>query len=46
MPKSKHSEAREIAALKKMEAGQRAGDVAREYGTRSMPGSRSSAAWM
>jgi len=32
MSKSKHSEAQVITALKKMEAGHRAEDVAREYG--------------
>ncbi len=32
MSKSKHSEAQIITALKKMDAGQRAEDVAREYG--------------
>jgi putative transposase len=32
MAKSKHNEAQIITALKKMDAGQRAEDVAREYG--------------
>jgi putative transposase len=32
MSKSKHSEAQIITALKKMEAGQRSEDVAREFG--------------
>jgi putative transposase len=32
MAKSKHTEAQIITALKKMDAGQRADDVAREYG--------------
>ena len=32
MAKSKHTEAQIITALKKMDAGQRAEDVAREYG--------------
>jgi hypothetical protein len=47
MSKSRHSEAQIIAALKQVEAGRTADDVARECGvsTRSMRGRRSMAAW-
>jgi hypothetical protein len=48
MSRSKHTEAQMIAAVKQMEAGRKAEDVAREVAsvrTRFMPGSRSTAAW-
>ena len=48
MSRSKHTEAQLIAAVKQMEAGREAEDVAREVGvsaTRSMPVSRSMEAW-
>ncbi|WP_263354762.1 transposase [Acidicapsa acidisoli] len=47
MSKSRHTEAQIIAALKRVEAGRTAEDVAREYGvpsTRSTPGRPSTTA--
>ncbi len=49
MSKSMHTEAQMIGALKELEAGRKAEDVAREVGyrsTRSKPGKQSTAAWM
>jgi hypothetical protein len=48
MSKGKHTEAQMIGALKQVDVGRRAEDVAREMAcrsTRSMPGRRSTAAW-
>ena len=49
MSKSNHTEAQMIGALKQLEAGRKAEDVAREVGVSKhtiMPGRRSTAGWM
>lgn len=47
MSRSKHSEAEMVGAIRQMDAGRKAEDVARELGvsTRFTPGNRSTAGW-